>query len=105
MEMAILIITSKYDIPVNQIVDIIQKKGYEVCRLNTEDFCRNIEVEVKADTTEFKGKIVYGARLIRLEDVQSVFYRRPQRPYLDYIEDQSAKEFIEAEIAAFTNWL
>lgn len=103
--MNILIITSKYDIPVNEIIEIINRKGHEVFRLNTEDFCRGIELEVQMDTAEFTGKIVYGARSIQVEDVQSIFFRRPQRPYLDYIEDQTAKEFIEAEIAAFTNWL
>lgn len=103
--MNILIITNKSDIPSNAVIEAIEAHGDEVFRLNTDDLCKDIDIEINVQGNHLNGVLNHGERSIDLTNIKSVFYRRPQIPQLDHIENDAARVFIEGEMSAFINWL
>lgn len=102
--MAILVITNKLDLPSDEIIRLLQYKGEKVFRFNTEDLCAEFNFRLKIDNRSFGGCFYSLLRSIDFSEIKSIFYRRPKK--MEVINtDKVSKDFIEAETAAFVNWL
>lgn len=102
--MSVLVVTSKTDFPTDEVIKQLYERGEEVFRLNTEDICNGVDLELHIDSRNFCGSLSSQIRTVKLHEVQSVFYRRPQRPELLHL-DEAVRVFIQSELSAFTNWL
>jgi len=104
--MAILLITNELDITSDALIEAIEKRDGQVFRLNTENFIGDmIKINVEIGNQYFRPILEYCSRRIEFSTIRSAFYRRPIRPKLTHINDDASRSFIEAETAAFTNWL
>lgn len=98
MPPTVLIITDSSDFHADAVIDKLNKRSVSVLRLHTEDFPKRIKISIEICNGQVDGEIITEHRGIRLSDVTSVWYRRPEKPKLgtdvapevvDYIQDQS----------------
>jgi len=95
----LLIVTNKQDYTADFLILELQRQGIDFVRLNTEDFPSKISVSLTIDDEFLQHShfTVYG-RQVRLDEVTSVWYRRPLLPTPpDDIEDAISREFIVTE--------
>lgn len=102
--MAILIITNKLDLPSDDIIHRLLKRGEKVFRFNTEDLCTEFNLRLSINNNSFDGSLYSSLRSVNFSEIKSILYRRPKKVEV-VNQDDASKDFIEAEIAAFINWL
>jgi len=90
--MVILLLSNKWDISIDYIVDILQKKDLEYMRINTEDL---INSKSSASFPDFSFNINQKGRSMNLVDsLKSVLFRRPGKPYEFSPPDKKPSESI-----------
>lgn len=104
-DMSILVITNKIDPHSDEVIKILQSKKAEVFRLNTEDFCTNIETTLRIDNGHFDGKFKSKLREIEFSKIKSVLYRRPKKTEARHIQNDHYRNFVESECWFYLNWL
>ncbi|MDF5706640.1 MAG: hypothetical protein PUP90_02890 [Nostoc sp. S4] len=99
-----LIITSKEDSHADLVIAKILKKSLdiEIVRLNTEDFCSNVEIEFNGDN--FLVFIRDSHKKFRSSEVLSVWFRRPKEIEVSHTNDEIAA-FIKAQSTALLRGL
>jgi len=88
----ILFITNKEDITIDILVDKLNKKSINYYRLNTEDLIEKIDINIDLKQSSFllydKIKKIH----ININNIKSVYYRRPKLPELLLLDNISESE-------------
>ncbi|GFP34329.1 hypothetical protein HKBW3S43_00122 [Candidatus Hakubella thermalkaliphila] len=88
----ILIISNKYDLSVDYIIEILRKHNDSFLRLNTEDI---VNFRFKAEFPEGKLQIISpDGRKIQGKSIKSIWFRRPGKPFENEDLPSPTKEFI-----------
>lgn len=101
----ILIITNKQDVHIECVTnhfDTYKKnsklKPIEWVRINVEDFAKNIDLNINMNLSESNIYIKDSKKYFYLNDIQCVWYRKPEPIDIKHFElDSSGLEYIEAE--------
>jgi glutathione synthase/RimK-type ligase-like ATP-grasp enzyme len=94
----ILILTSKSDGHIEAVSKHLSAYGAQWVRINIEDFATNIEIDVSPATGAGRLLVKDSGKEFRLEDVDAVWYRKPEPITLLHFDmDQAALEYVEAE--------
>ncbi len=92
----ILVITCAWDTTANAVIAELTQQGADVLRLNTEDFPGKAQIEIHVGDGQ-RSRLSYLGRSVTAEDVEAVYYRRPERPRLAHIDDESTRRFAISE--------
>lgn len=102
--MSVLVITNKWDITSDVVIEKLYLLRQKVFRFNTEDICSEVDTEVLFNQHNFTGSLKSKQHHVLFEDIQSVYYRRPEQAQPKDCEEETRK-FISRECAIFCNWL
>lgn len=96
----VLVVTSRDDAHADHVIDRCNRSGLSdtVVRLNTEDFVSNCIVSF--DTDSFSMELVDSGRIVRSNDIRSVWYRRPLEPEILNEPDEGVREWIKKQSTA-----
>ena len=98
--MTILIITNRLDYTADFVVLELQKRNLDYVRINTESLATDIEISWTLDD-ETQSYFEIRNRQIHLNDVESIWYRRPVLPLPPpAIVKQAERDFISQETRA-----
>jgi glutathione synthase/RimK-type ligase-like ATP-grasp enzyme len=103
--MSVLIVTNKIDPHSDAVISILNGRGVDCFRLNTEDIFTKFSTKLSIDEHGISGSFWSEMRSIDLSAIRSVLYRRPQKPTFDNITDLHEQQFARSESSAFLNWL
>ena len=92
MTKMILIITNKEDVTVDYIIRLLAKDGISYYRFNTEDLFSNVDIRFMIDGDQFILFDRAKEAVIDLNDVKSVYFRRPGIPDFKNVENISEDE-------------
>lgn len=76
----ILIVTNRFDPTADHVLLELREQGADVVRFNTEDLPSQARLTLHLDTGGTRGCLQVGQRSVNLEEVRSVWYRRPAPP-------------------------
>lgn len=93
----ILIITNKNDITVDFIINLLNKKKIKYFRFNTEDIGSRFDVNLKFFDNQFYVYDRLLNKLIDLDEIYSIYFRRPQIPFPPEILSTGEKSFYMRE--------
>jgi glutathione synthase/RimK-type ligase-like ATP-grasp enzyme len=99
----ILILSNKWDVTVDFVVEELRNRGYPYLRINTEDLSK---YEVTTELPDFSIEVETDNQTVDLaEDVGAVWYRRPGEPF-EFSDDDSkpseeALEYIREQWSAW----
>lgn len=95
----ILLLTHKEDDTADLVMKKILEKGGNCIRFNTEDYPEKIKLTMylKKHFSKVKGCIKFGNTTLDLEEIKTVWYRRPHKPVIDTITDLVSKKWAEEE--------
>lgn len=80
----ILILTHANDSSTDMVMNRLNQKRIDCMRFNTEAFPQKVELELNIDSNGISGgNINFPTRKIKLEDISSVWNRRPHKPQID----------------------
>lgn len=94
----ILIITSKSDGHIEPVTRHLDSAGVQWVRFNTEDAAANLEICL--DSADRAGYLRFhdSGRSVRLENIQAVWYRKPERVQVSHFQlENAALDYVEAE--------
>jgi len=90
----ILIVTNKFDPHADAVINHLKEKGTGFLRFNTEDFPTKIKISLLHENGSFRGYLALPIGTLDISKVESVWYRRPQPPYISKdIGSEFAREF------------
>lgn len=96
----ILVVTSKRDGHVDQVARHLDAVGQAWVRLNTEDVPRNLILTVEPVLGTGSARVLDSGREFRLEDVQAVWYRKPDPLDLShFVIEKASLDYVEAEFS------
>ncbi|WP_327369191.1 ATP-grasp ribosomal peptide maturase [Streptomyces sp. NBC_01217] len=80
----VLVVAEQLDASADMVVDQLNQRDVPVMRFDSADFPQKVSVTARHDpaVTGWEGTLDDGHRSVRLEDVRSVYYRRPGRPVI-----------------------
>ena len=94
----VLIISTKADAHVAPVTRHLDAAGMPWVRVNTEDAARNLELTIEPATGEGKMLVRDSGREIDLQEVQAVWYRKPEPVDVSHFElDRGARDYVESE--------
>jgi len=94
----ILIFTSKLDGHVEPVSNQLDAAGVPWVRINTEDFATNVELDVSPTRASGQLWLKDSKKIVRLEDVTAVWYRKPEPVHVDHFDmEHGALDYVEAE--------
>lgn len=102
----ILIVTNEKDYTADYLILELHRRGIPFFRFNTERFPSKTSVTIRVAGNGSEGEIRSGDRCIALDEVTSVWYRRPvpcEPP--ETITDPFARKYVEAESTALVTGL
>lgn len=101
---AVLIVTNADDPHVDYLFPIIQAKGVECFRFDTEDFPTRIDASIELAGGEVSGRIMIpGHNFLSIDRIASVWYRRPIDSRVDErITVKELAKFVMRESREFT---
>jgi len=101
----ILIVTNKFDPHADAVIKYLKEKGVGFLRFNTEDFPTKSRLSLLHEDSSFRGYIMLPAGVLDIAKIKSVWYRRPQPPYISKdIGLEFAREFaLEESKASLSN--
>lgn len=101
----VLIITNSDDPHADHLLPLIQGKGAEVIRFNTELFPVSVDSSIDFED-EIKGSLMVSGETLELNRIKSVWYRRPIDAVPDEaIGDAAVRDFIVRESREYTESL
>ncbi|MEV4115129.1 MvdC/MvdD family ATP grasp protein [Nonomuraea sp. NPDC049695] len=98
----VLVLTQEFDVTADSVVKILNERDVRVFRYDTSYFPRNSTLTYRSTDTGWLTTLVdttYGRRSLRLEDVTSVWYRRPTPFTADSSLQEVHQEFAVKESA------
>ena len=101
--MSILVLTEEGDVHADYVIKAIEQRGGKCIRFHTETLVENIEyIFSMSKDRSLIGFIIKDSGLeFQIEDIKSVYYRRPKRPVAPLnVGDLGIKEFIQTESEA-----
>jgi len=102
----ILVVTNRRDQTADFGVVEMRRRGVPYFRFNTEDFPETTRSSLRFDPQGNTGHLTSGRRSLRLEEVQSVWFRRPVMPIpSSRIRERGAREFSRVESLAYIEGL
>lgn len=96
----ILIVTNKTDYTADYLILKLKKQRIHFFRLNTEDFPNNIEINIHLSNNLLEGDIRCYDRTININEIKSVWYRRPKEPFSGNKIKESTHNYIIRESKA-----
>lgn len=93
----ILILTHFNDNTADLVIQKLFDKKAVFARFNTEEFPKKVKLTIKLNGKEVVGKISSKDFSFCLNEIKSVWYRRPHRPEVNHFKDPIAKEWVEEE--------
>ncbi|MFG1617395.1 MvdC/MvdD family ATP grasp protein [Nonomuraea wenchangensis] len=101
-EPIVLVLTQEFDVTADSVVKILNERGVTVFRYDTSYFPRNSTLTYRSTDAGWRTTLVdttYGRRSLRLEEVTSVWYRRPTPFTADPSLAEAHQEFAVKESA------
>jgi glutathione synthase/RimK-type ligase-like ATP-grasp enzyme len=96
----LLIVSNKQDIHADAVVLQCAARGARVLRLNTEDYPSRVAIDLRLAAGQWSGQIaVPGQPVASLEEIRSVWLRRPQPANVDHL-GTADREFAREEARA-----
>ncbi len=92
----VLLITNKEDITTDFIVKELNNRGVNYFRFNTEEIGKTIDVSIKPELSSFN--LHHNNETIDLNDIHSIYYRRPKLPTPDDNLSNGEKIFFYREM-------
>jgi len=98
--MDVLIVSRQFDPPVDFVLVALERLGEHVVRLNSEDFAEHSTTRLALGGSGWSGgsTITASGRVIDLDHVKSVWWRRPQRFIAPNALDEQQRRFAEVEL-------
>ena len=94
----VLVVTTKTDITADLVVLEFQRRGTPYVRFNTEDFPQNAQVSWVLEAHGFDGYIRLPHVELSLQEVSSVWYRRPAPPVIaETVRSPCLRDFAQRE--------
>jgi glutathione synthase/RimK-type ligase-like ATP-grasp enzyme len=92
---SILIISNEHDVHLTSVVDKLQKWGFSVFRLNTENLFSKYKIHIAYNNDQIVGSIVniVSGDTIKIENIKTIWERRPMEPMNTY--SPIGEEFLE----------
>jgi hypothetical protein len=100
----LLVFTEPTDVHADHVLDKLHARGADVVRFNPADFPSQAELSFAYTTNGVaRTQLRAHGRVIDLDQVSSVWWRRPELPVADaQIEDPATRTYVEQECKAFT---
>ena len=98
----ILLVTNELDFSVDPLIDELENMGQHIFRLNTEKIGSDFHFDLNLSQGSL-GRVYSSDREVFLEEVKSVFFRRPKLPNWSEYEP-GIKSFMTEEFHAFLRW-
>lgn len=99
--MSILIISNKIDPHVDVVIKALENQfgvsAKSIFRFNTEDFCSDYSIMLKIEKDCFDLCLNNKHYFIDLQNISSVYYRRPIKPIFPQLKINSVVEFATKE--------
>jgi hypothetical protein len=73
----ILIVTEEFDLHVDEVLQVLRQMGQEPARVHTADFPQHTSLSLSYDGAGWKNTLQTRTRTIPLEEVRSIWWRRP----------------------------
>lgn len=94
----IVILTNRKDITADYVILELSKRGIPFYRFNTEDFPHTVKLSFKLQRNFNEALIIAKNIKLSLNDVKSIWYRRPVIPSFDHIDlEAGIKDFCVKE--------
>ncbi len=94
----ILIITSKPDGHIGAVTRHLDAAGAPWVRLNTEDIAQNLDLTIEPALGTGSLHIKDSGRKFNLQDVQAVWYRKPETPQVGHFQlDAGSLDYVQSE--------
>jgi glutathione synthase/RimK-type ligase-like ATP-grasp enzyme len=79
---SILIISNEHDVHLTSVVDKLQKWGFSVFRLNSENLFSKYKINITYSDNQIVGSIVniVSGDILKIEDIRTIWERRPMEP-------------------------
>lgn len=107
--MSILIVSNKIDPHVDAVIKALESQfgiwREDIFRFNTEDFCSQHNVLLKTGVNFLELYLENTHRSIDLQNVSSIYYRRPIKPTFSQLKTSSVADFAVKESWSFLNSL
>jgi glutathione synthase/RimK-type ligase-like ATP-grasp enzyme len=83
---SILIISNEHDIHLTFVIERLQKWGFSVFRLNTENLFSKYKIHITYDENQIVGSIInlVSGDIIKIENIKTIWERRPMEPMNTY---------------------
>lgn len=94
--MTVLIITGRRDPTADRVVHTLNETGAQVLRMDFADFPARAALTARLQREGWRGALRVGARLVDLDEVAGVYYRRPTPPQVQ--APGADGEYLAAEI-------
>ena len=93
----VLVVTNKTDVTADLVILEFQRRGTPYARFNTEDFPQRVQISWLLGTRGIEGHIFLPHTDVPLDQVTSVWYRRPLPPNIAEIVRYPFREFAHRE--------
>jgi hypothetical protein len=94
----IVIVTEEFDPHCDDVLLLLREMGHEPARVHTADFPQLTSLSLSYDGANWKNLLQTCARTIPLEEVRSIWWRRPAPPQLPEILTPDEEAFARAEV-------
>jgi lambda repressor-like predicted transcriptional regulator len=83
---SILIISNEHDVHLSSVIEKLQKRGFSVFRLNTENLFSKYKIHITYKNGQIIGSIIniVSGDIIKIEDIKTIWERRPMEPLNTY---------------------
>jgi glutathione synthase/RimK-type ligase-like ATP-grasp enzyme len=94
----IVIVTEEFDPHVDQVLVLLREMGHEPVRVHTADIPQHTSLSLSYDGANWKNILQTRTRTIPLEEVRSIWWRRPARAQLPETLTPDEEAFARAEV-------
>jgi hypothetical protein len=94
----IVIVTEEFDPHVDQVLVLLREMGHEPARVHTADIPQHTSLSLSYDGANWKNILQTRTRTIPLEEVRSIWWRRPARAQLPETLTPDEEAFARAEV-------
>jgi ATP-grasp ribosomal peptide maturase len=93
-----LVLTSRADTTADFVVDVLNRSGSPVFRLDFAQFPAQAEITARFDGHDWVGRITTAQRSVALDQLTGIYYRRPTMPVLPMNMTEAERDFASREI-------
>jgi glutathione synthase/RimK-type ligase-like ATP-grasp enzyme len=83
---SILIISNEHDVHLYSVIERLQKRGFSIFRLNTENLFSKYKIHITYKNSQIVGSIIniVSGDIIKIENIKTIWERRPMEPLNTY---------------------